>query len=158
VDGVAVFLNANIETTPLALRANVEHNHTLHKTVVILSMMVEKVPHIPEAERLVFDDLGHTDDGIIHLTARLGFQDEPDVPRILRQAVAHPDAGEIAGVDPDTVSYFLSRIAIVRTGAKGMRSWRKRLFLTIAHNAASPVDYFGLPADRCVIMGAHVPV
>jgi KUP system potassium uptake protein len=158
VDGIAVFLNANIETTPLALRANVEHNHTLHKTVVILSMMVEKVPHIPDAERLVFDDLGHSDDGIIHLTARLGFQDEPDVPRILRQAVAHPDAGEIAGIDPDEVSYFLSRIAIVRTGAKGMQAWRKRLFLTIAHNAASPVDYFGLPADRCVIMGAHVPV
>ncbi|GAA1983109.1 potassium transporter Kup [Catenulispora subtropica] len=158
VDGVAVFLNANIETTPLALRANVEHNHTLHKTVVILSLVVEKVPHVPEADRLVFDDLGHHDDGIIHLTARLGFQDEPDVPRIMRQATAHPDAGEIAGVDVDAVSYFLSRISIVRTGAKGMQPWRKRLFLAIAHNAASPVDYFRLPADRSVIMGAHVPV
>jgi KUP system potassium uptake protein len=153
-----IFLNANIETTPLALRANVEHNHTLHKTVVILSIVVAKVPHIPEAERLVFDDLGHTDDGVIHLTARLGFQDEPDVPRILRQAAARPDAGEIAGIDTDSVSYFLSRIAIVRTDAKGMQAWRKRLFLTVAHNAASPVDYFRLPADRSVIMGAHVPV
>ncbi|MFD0634809.1 potassium transporter Kup [Catenulispora yoronensis] len=158
VDGVAVFLNANIETTPLALRANVEHNHTLHKTVVILSMVVAKVPHIPVSERLVFDDLGHHDDGIIHVTARLGFQDEPDVPRIMRQAAAHPDAGELAGIDLDTVSYFLSRIAIVRTDAKGMRAWRKRLFLAVAHNAASPVDYFRLPADRSVIMGAHVPV
>ena len=158
VDGTAVFLNANIETTPLALRANVEHNHALHKTVVILSVVVERVPHIPEAERLVFDDLGHNDDGITHLTARLGFQDEPDVPRILRQAAQHPDATEIHGIDVDDVSYFLSRIAIVRTDAKGMRPWRKRLFLTIAHNAASPVDYFCLPADRCVIMGAQVPV
>ncbi|NUR29030.1 MAG: potassium transporter Kup [Catenulispora sp.] len=158
VDGVAVFLNANRETTPLALRANVEHNHTLHKRVVILSLVVEKVPHIPESERLVFDDLGHSDDGIVHLTARLGFQDEPDVPRIMRQAVADPGAGEIHGLDLDQVSYFLSRISIVRTDAKGMRSWRKRLFLAIAHNAASPVDYFRLPADRSVIMGAHVPV
>ena len=158
VDGVAVFLNANIETTPLALRANVEHNHTLHKTVVILSLVVARVPHIPESRRLVFDDLGHSDDGIIHVTAHLGFQDEPDVPRIMRQAAAHPDAGELAGIDPESISYFLSRIAIVRTDAKGMRSWRKRLFLTVAHNAASPVDYFRLPADRSVIMGAHVPV
>ncbi|MBW8805299.1 MAG: KUP/HAK/KT family potassium transporter [Catenulisporales bacterium] len=158
VDGTAVFLNANIETTPLALRANVEHNHALHKKVVILSLVVEKVPHIPEAERLVFDDLGHSDDGITHLTARLGFQDEPDVPRILRQASAHPGAGEIYGIDVDDVSYFLSRISIIRTDAKGMRAWRKRLFLAVAHNAASPVDYFGLPADRCVIMGAQVPV
>jgi KUP system potassium uptake protein len=158
VDGVAMFLNANRETTPLALRANVEHNHTLHSTVVILSLVVEKVPHVAETERLVFDDLGHSDDGIVHLTARLGFQDEPDVPRIMRLAVAHPDAGEIRGIDMEQVSYFLSRISIVRTDAKGMRAWRKRLFLTVAHNAASPVDYFRLPADRSVIMGAHVPV
>jgi len=158
VDGTAVFLNANLETTPLALRANVEHNHALHKKVVILSLVVEKVPHIPETERLVFDDLGHSDDGITHLTARLGFQDEPDVPRILRQASADPGAGEIHGIDVDDVSYFLSRISIIRTDAKGMWAWRKRLFLAVAHNAASPVDYFGLPADRCVIMGAQVPV
>ena len=46
----------------------------------------------------------------------------------------------------------------VLINAKGMQAWRKRLFLTVAHNAASPVDYFRLPADRSVIMGAHVPV
>ena len=33
VPGTAVFLNANPETTPLALRANVEHNHALHENV-----------------------------------------------------------------------------------------------------------------------------
>jgi KUP system potassium uptake protein len=58
----------------------------------------------------------------------------------------------------DEVSYFLSRITIIKTKAPGMRQWRKRLFLTMSHNTASPVDYFGLPNDRCVIMGAHVPV
>ena len=31
--GTAIFLNANPETTPLALRANVEHNHVLHESV-----------------------------------------------------------------------------------------------------------------------------
>jgi KUP system potassium uptake protein len=30
VPGTAVFLNSNPKTTPLALRANVEHNHVLH--------------------------------------------------------------------------------------------------------------------------------
>jgi KUP system potassium uptake protein len=158
VEGTAVFLNANIETTPLALRANVEHNHALHQMVIILSLAVEKVPHVPASECLVFDDLGHRDDGITHVTARLGFQDEPDVPQILRQAIAHPDAREMRRVDIADVTYFLSRIWIVRTNAKGMSAWRKRIFLTIAHNAASPVEYFRLPADRCVIMGAHVPV
>src|SRR4029079_13965293 len=36
--GTAVFLNANPETTPLALRANVEHNHVLHSCVLIVSL------------------------------------------------------------------------------------------------------------------------
>ncbi|MEZ0094397.1 potassium transporter Kup [Streptacidiphilus sp. EB129] len=158
VDGTAVFLNANIETTPLALRANVEHNHTLHKSVVILSVVVERVPTIPEAERCVFDDLGHSDDGITHLTARFGFQDQPNIPEVLRLAAQHPDAGEIHGLRVDEVSYFLSRMTIIRTDAPGMRQWRKKLFLAISNNASSPVVYFGLPSDRCVIMGAQVSV
>jgi KUP system potassium uptake protein len=156
VDGTAGFLNANIETTPLALRANVEHNHTLHKNVVILSVVVERVPSIPAEERCVFDDLGHSDDGITHLTARFGFQDEPNVPQALLLASQHPDAGEIRGLQVDEVSYFLSRMTIVRTDAPGMRRWQKKLFLAISNNASSPVVYYGLPSDRCVIMGAQV--
>ena len=85
VPGTAVFLNATIDTTPLALRANVEHNHVLHERVVIVSIEFAKVPHVPAAERLtIIDDLGYRDDGITHLTARFGFQDEPDVPATLR--------------------------------------------------------------------------
>ena len=34
----AIFLDANPETTPLALRDNVEHNHVLHESVVIVSV------------------------------------------------------------------------------------------------------------------------
>jgi KUP system potassium uptake protein len=158
VDGTAVFLNANIETTPLALRANVEHNHTLHKNVVILSVVVERVPSIPDEDRCVFDDLGHSDDGITHLTVRFGFQDEPNVPQALGLASRHPDAGEIRGLEVDEVSYFLSRMTIIRTDAPGMRRWRKKLFLAISNNASSPVAYYGLPSDRCVIMGAQVSI
>ena len=37
------------ETTPFALRANVEHNHVLHENVVIIvSARTERVPHVPE--------------------------------------------------------------------------------------------------------------
>ena len=36
------------ETTPLALRANVEHNHVLHECVLIVSMTTERVPYVHE--------------------------------------------------------------------------------------------------------------
>jgi KUP system potassium uptake protein len=39
-----------------------------------------------------------------------------------------------------------------------MPRWRKFLFVTLAHNAANPAEYFGLPADRTVVMGSQVDV
>jgi KUP system potassium uptake protein len=153
VDGTAVFLNANPETTPLALRANVEHNHALHGTAIIVSIVFAKVPHIPDSERLTIDDLGYSDDGISHVTARFGFQDEPNIPQALRLMAP----GDIETTpDVDDATYFLSRMTIVPTNAPGMARWQKRMFLTFAHNSAHPEDYFGLPIDRTISMGAQI--
>jgi KUP system potassium uptake protein len=147
-----VFLNANLETTPLALRANLEHNRSVHENVVIVSVQTQRVPHVPEEERVSIDDLGYRDDGITHLTARYGFQDTIDVPHVLRLAAKRMETD----VDLEDVSYFISRITIVPTDAPGMARWRKKLFTAIARNAANPVPYFGLPDDCTVVMGSHI--
>jgi len=147
-----VFLNANIETTPLALRANFEHNRSVHENVLIVSVQTLRVPHVPEEDRVTLDDLGYRDDGITHVTARFGFQDTIDVPRMLRSACKSMDGD----VDVDTVSYFISRITIVPTDAPGMALWRKKLFTALARNAANPVPYFCLPDERTVVMGSHI--
>jgi KUP system potassium uptake protein len=153
IPGTAIFLNPSAETTPLALRANVEHNHVLHETVLIVSVQWLTVPHVPDADRIAVDDLGYTDDGITHITARFGYQDDPVIPQALRLACAkHLECD----VDLDQASYFLSRITIRRTAAPGMRQWRKKLFIAISRNTASPVEYFGLPANRTVIVGSHI--
>ena len=39
-----------------------------------------------------------------------------------------------------------------------MARWRKKLFLAMARNAASPIEHFGLPVDRTVMMGSQVSV
>jgi K+ transporter len=44
VPGTAVFLNRGKDTAPLALRANVAHNHVLHRYVLILSIETLPVP------------------------------------------------------------------------------------------------------------------
>jgi KUP system potassium uptake protein len=157
VPGTAVFPHPGKETTPLALRANVEHNHVLHEGVLIVSATSENVPHIPPAERFVLDHLGHEDDHIQHLSVRFGFSDEPNLPEALRAAC---DAGVLDEdhVDVAHASFFLSRGPIRRTRARGMAAWRKVLFLTLARNAADPTAYFGLPVDRTVTMGSPVDV
>jgi KUP system potassium uptake protein len=156
VPGTAVFLSANPTKTPLALRANVEHNHVLHERVIIVSLETARVPHVPEAKRLRADHLGHPADGITVLKARFGFQDEPNVPATLRLAA---ERNLLEGtLDVDQASYFLSQITIVPTDAPGMSSWRKRLFLTMAHNAAHPAAYFRLPDDRTLTIGERIDV
>ena len=155
VRGTAVFLNASADTTPLALRANVEHNHVLQERVIILNIVVHNVPHISEEDRLAADDLGFDDDGISGLQANYGFQDEPDVPATLRLAV---EQGLLVAEELEEVTYFLSRITLVRSHEANMPTWRKRLFLTISHNSANPVEYFGLPIERSVSMGAQITV
>ncbi len=154
VPGTAVFLNADPKTTPLALRANVEHNHVLHENVVILSIETMRVAHIADGDRLISDDLGNPHDRITHLTARFGFHDDPDVPATLCLA---NDQGLLEGAcDVESASYFLSQITIVASEHPGMRRWRKMLFLNLAHNAANPVEYFRLPDDQTVTIGERI--
>ncbi|MGH3686956.1 MAG: potassium transporter Kup [Pseudonocardiaceae bacterium] len=153
VPGTAVFPHPTNRTTPLALRANVEFNHVLHERVVIISVTSENVPHVPHAEQLTIDELGHADDGIVHLSARFGFQDDQDIPAVLRQARGL--SGEL-DLDPDNAYYFLSCITIERSRRPGMGTWRKRLFIGLSHNAATPATYFKLPVDRTVVMGSRI--
>ena len=155
VPGTAVFLNRNKVTTPLAMRASVEHLHALHEHVVILSIETSPVPHVPPADRLVIDDLGYTDDGITHADARFGYMDGPNVPAVLRLI----EQAEIeCPLEVDEASYFLSTIELRRGDAPGMSRWRKRLFLATAGISADAAEYFGLPRDRTVIMGSRIEV
>ena len=153
VPGTAVFLNRGKATAPLALRANVEHNEILHKEVLILSVETMPVPHITDAERLQIDDLGYKDDRIIHVTARFGYMDQTNVPGLLpliRGAIIE------GPLDEDRLSYFVSRIELVQGHAPGMSRWRKHLFIATSRITADAAEYFRLPREQTVIMGARI--
>ncbi|MEI2776955.1 MAG: potassium transporter Kup [Tetrasphaera sp.] len=151
VPGTAVFLHPTKVTTPLALRENVNFNKVLHREVVIVSANVRNVPHVALAERVSVDHLGDELDGMTHVGIDFGFQDDQDVPAMLALA---RDRGLKADVS-DPV-YFVSKITVHRSDRPGMAGWRKRLFVGLAHNAASPTEYFRLPIGQVVVMGAQV--
>ncbi len=153
VPGTAVFPHPSKETAPLALRSNTAFNHILHEHVVIISIQSENVPHIAPDDQLTIDDLGYGDDGIVHLAIRVGFQDEQNIPAVLRKAAGMSPELEF---DPEEAFYFLSRISIERGARSEMPNWQKRLFIALAHNAANPAVYFKLPEDRTVVMGSRI--
>ncbi|MGV0791962.1 potassium transporter Kup [Mycolicibacterium sp. XJ1819] len=153
IPGTAVFLNRVSSTAPLAMRANVEHNHVLAQHVIIMAVQTEPVPRIPDDERISHDSLGYTDDGIVGVTARFGYLETPDVPR----ALALLDPADTEGrIDLEHASYFLSKLELCVGDADTMAPWRKRLFIATSHITADAAAHFGLPLSRTVVIGARI--
>jgi KUP system potassium uptake protein len=153
VPGTAVFLNRGKETAPLSMRECVEHLHSLHEHVIVLSLETDMVPRVANSERLEIDDLGHKDDGISFVRARHGYFEEFNVPATIRLIAK---TGIECPLEVDTASYFLSRVELKPSHKPGMSLWRKRLFLATASITAEPADYFRLPRERTVILGSQI--
>ncbi len=155
VPGTAVFLNRGKETAPLAMRANVEHNHVRHDHVLILAIKTDPVPRVAPDDRITVDDLGYADDGITHVTIRFGYIESPKLLDVLRKLDPAITEGRI---DLEQASYFLSKIELIRGPRHTMAGWRKRLFIATSFITADAAEHFSLPRDRTVIMGSHIEV
>jgi KUP system potassium uptake protein len=79
------------------------------------------------------------------VTARLGFQEAPGVPRLID--LLHTERPDLIP-DPGQARYVLTAVEIETSRGGGMARWRKRLFARLARRAASPIGYFRLPAGR----------
>ncbi|HEX5261668.1 MAG TPA: KUP/HAK/KT family potassium transporter [Gaiellales bacterium] len=148
VPGTAVFLTQSLETAPTALLRNVEHNGVLHERVVLLKLETVGVPHVASAHRLRMEQLRL---GFLALTARYGYQDEPDVVAVIRLAAAQG-----ADLDPDRVSYFVDHVSILPTGRTRMAGWRKHLFALLYQNSTPVTRYYRIPPDQVFEVGAYV--
>ncbi len=152
IPGSAVFLHPSKETAPLALRENVRFNRVLHENVVIVTTRPLNVPRVDDTQRVTIDHLASEHDRITYVRLDFGFAEDQDVPAGLDLAVRQH------GIELDlaTATYFVSRMTLRVSDRPGMARWRKGIVRTLAQNAARPTDYFGLPIDRTVVLGAEV--
>jgi KUP system potassium uptake protein len=153
VPGTAVFLNRGKQSAPLAMRANVERNHVRHDHIVIMSIETKPTPRVQADQRLVVNDLGCADDGIIHVSARFGYLERPDVPSALSTLDPAVTEGRL---QLGEATYFVSKIELQRGDAPTMARWRKRLFIATSHVAAEDAEHFALPRERTIIMGSDI--
>jgi KUP system potassium uptake protein len=155
VPGVAVFLNPSSETTPLALRAEVEHTHALHERVVIVSVDHVGIPHVDSFDCVMAQQLGRGLFKVVHVTVRVGYRETLHIPEALE--LARKQGLLERNLDLEHASYFISRMTITASPTKKpIQALRQKLFIMMARNAASPIDHFGLPPGRTVIMGSQV--
>ncbi len=147
VTGVAVFMASFGDGVPPTLLHYFKHSRVLHETVILLHVHNDNRPYVPPRERVTATHLGS---GFHAVTARFGYMEYPEVPRVLRQAksVGVP-------VDLAQVSYFFGRETILARG-RDLPRWRARLFALIVRNARSAVAYFRIPAERVIELGMPV--
>jgi len=97
--------------------------------------------------------MGSTSDGIVHVTVRVGFLDQQDIPRNLALVVG--DAPEL-DFELDTANYFISVLSLLPPQEHPFLSWPQRLFLALERNQADRTEVFHLPPTRTVVMGSEL--
>jgi KUP system potassium uptake protein len=123
--------------------------------VVIVSVDLVSIPNVDEFERFTVETIGG-DFRVLHVTVRAGYHDQVDVPAALR--LCRKQGLLERNLDLEHASYHVSRIAIKPIEGSPLTNWRKRLFVVMARNAASPIDAFQLPSENTVYVGAQVPL
>ena len=122
----------------------------LHERVVVLNITTEDAPHLRGDERLVVERLEH---GFFRLSARYGYMEDPDVPELLRLA-----RSKGLTVNPMDTTYFLGRETLIPSKRPGMALWREWLFAWMSQNARPASDFFRLPPNRVVELGAQIEI
>jgi KUP system potassium uptake protein len=150
VAGTSIFLTADPNGVPHALLHNLAHNQVLHERVVILTVIYMETPRVPANQRVEVKQLV---DNCYQITVRYGFKDQPNLPYALEMCEPYGLVFE-----PLKTSFFLSRDIVVPSPGTGMASWRERLFATMVRNASSAAEYFKLPANRVLELGARVQI
>jgi KUP system potassium uptake protein len=150
VPGTAVFLSASPEGAPPALLHNLKHNKVLHERIVILTVKVMGRPHVDDADRVEFTELGPN---FYRIIARYGFMQEVDVPAAM--AMARQCGAPFKLME---TSFFLGRQTLVASDRPGMAVWREKLFAWMMRNAESAMEFFKLPTNRVVELGSQLEI
>jgi KUP system potassium uptake protein len=150
ISGTAVFLTSDPVSAPTALLHSLKHYKVLHEQNVILTVVTDDLPRVPESERVTIEKLGQT---FSQVTLRYGYMERPDVPKAL--AIARQLGWKF---DIMSTSFFLSRRTLKPAKTSGMPLWQDRLFISMAKNANDATAYFQIPSERVVEIGTQVTV
>jgi KUP system potassium uptake protein len=148
VPGTAVFLSSTRRGTPNVLLHHFKHNKVLHQTVVILSITTDAIPEVPDLDKVRVKAFGQ---GFWGVTAHYGFKESPDVMDILRRCKTQG-----LPINEADTSFYLGRETLRSVKGRGMAEWRKVLFRFLSRNARSASDFFALPPNRVVEIGAQI--
>ena len=153
LSGTAIFLASTPKGVPLALTQFVKHNHCLHQRVVLVTVLIEESPRVPDEDRA---DVAEITEGITRVILHYGFMQYPTIYAGLTLACKQ---GKLPGIDLNDITYYIGRETIIpREDIPGMWVWRELLFAFLQRNAERTAAFFDVPARQVVEFGTEIEI
>lgn len=151
VPGTAIYMFKDPGRAPPAMVSNLQHNHVLHETTIVLSVQTSETPHVATEQRAAVNAVA---EGVFQVVLTFGFADEPDVLDELRRVELAP--GRTA--DLDRATFFIGRETVTSSPHKSMARWREELFVLLNRGAASASRFYRLPSKQVFEVGTQVDI
>jgi KUP system potassium uptake protein len=150
VPGTAIFLTNDPSSAPSSFMHNLKHNKVLHERVVMMCVRTETSPRIPAKARFEVNTLSPD---FLQITLHYGYMESPRLPAAI--ALMRKSGLKF---DIMTTSFFVGRRTLKASATSGMPQWQDKLFIAMTKQAASAPDFFQIPSDRVVELGAQMKV
>jgi KUP system potassium uptake protein len=148
VAGTAIFMTGNVTQVPTALLHNLKHNKVLHDRVVLMKVITEDFPHVPDDQRL---EIRHLEHNFHTIAVHYGFMDQPNIPRALAQCRIMQFRFNLL-----ETSFFIGREKIVIGKRAALWRWRKQLFIFMQSTMLTATEFFRIPSNRVVELGGQI--
>lgn len=148
VPGTAVFLSATPDGLPTALLHHLKHNKSLHKRVVLLTVVFAHQARMPKSQR---SEVTTYCDDFYRVILRYGFADTPVVLRDLCTALRHH-----VEIKPTGISFYQGREILIAGKTGKMKRWRKILYIALSRLSRPATGYFDLPPRQVIELGTQI--
>lgn len=147
-EGTGVFLVASPTMIPRPLLSSIRNFGRIHETTILLTIQTLDTPFATAAERSEVEEIAP---GMWRVFLRFGFAESPDVPKALAASAVGSHIAEA------TTSYFVGRDTVAVT-TRGFRGIPRKIFALLHRHAQVSTDFFRVPPDHTVTMGARVEI
>ncbi len=148
IPGTAVYMSSNKTGAPPPLILNIKHNRLLHKQIIILTIIIKKVPHIKQEERL---EILEPTEGFYRVIANYGYMDIPNIQNIIELL-----KNNNIKIDINRTTFFLGRETLIPGNRTGFGLLRSKLFILLSNNAQRATEFFNIPPQRVFEVGTQV--
>ena len=146
VAGTAMFFVPNTEVVPMALLHNLKHNRILHKRIVFMHLSFTNFPKLGDDERVIVKRYSNN---FYNIIVRYGFQEEPDIPRVL--ALIRATEFKFSMLD---TSFFVGKVKVISKNTNIF----SRLFIIMHRTMLGATEYYKIPKVRTIEIGGVIEI